>query len=94
MAKTSSGYSHSIRVEALWMPQENKRPANLMGVEPWVIRNLLNYKNCCVKETYFHKVEGMLLKLFGKIGFKPIDKGCCIIEVTPEAVAKAKLLIY
>lgn len=93
VVKNKVGYS-TVRVKALWNPQENKKPVNYMGIEPWIIRNLINYKNCCVKENYYFKKQGVLAKIFGSVVYKPVDKGCCILEVTEDAVAKAKLLIY
>lgn len=96
MAITASGYSHSIGVESLWLPEEDKRPANLMGIKPWIIRNLLAKKNCLMKRSYYMGNEKVFIKLFGKKQMKLTlsDKGCCILWITDDAVAKAKLLIY
>ena len=96
MAITPSGYSHSIGVESLWLPQEDKRPENLMGIKPWIIRNLLSKQNCLMKRSYYTGNEKVFIKLFGKKQMKLTlsDKGCCILWITDDAVAKAKLLIY
>ena len=96
MAITSSGYSHSIGVDSLRLPEEDKRPENLMGIKPWIIRNLLAKKNCLMKRSYYTGNEKVFIKLFGKKQMKLTlsDKGCCILWITQEAVDKARLLIY
>lgn len=103
MQRIKNGWSYSTRSDCAYRPaisinyhEGHQEAKNLFGLKAWIIRNLLNCKNCLMKCIYFKENEKVFNALFGKenITLKMSDKGCCIISVNDEAVVHAKLLIY
>lgn len=72
------------------------KPVNLYGLEYWIIRNLLTYKNCFMKYKYYKLNEKIFKKLFGVKGhsIRCSDSKNCIVSITDKAKQKARLLIY
>ena len=103
MQRIRNGWSYSTRSDCAYRPsisinyhEGHKQVKNLFGLKPYIIRNLLNYKNCLMKCIYFYDHKKIFQKLFGlrNINLKMSDKGCCVVEINDKAVEKAKLLIY
>ena len=97
MYKDSCGMSHSTSSIAYErVDYFQSKPSNLYGLEYWVIRNLLTYKNCLMKYKYFKKNESIFFKLFGKrqINIVNSDSKNCVVSITDTARQKARLLIY
>ena len=103
MQRIRTGWSYSTRSDCAYRPsisinyhEYGQEAKNLYGIKPWIIRNLLNCKNCLMKCIYFKDHESIFKKLFGASNIKLTmsDKGCCVISINDKAVEKAKLLIY
>lgn len=103
MQRIRNGWSYSTKSDCAYRPsisinyhEYGQEAKNLYGIKPWIIRNLLNCKNCLMKLKYYNNKIEVFKKLFGARNIKLVDsdKGCCVVWINDKAVEKAKLLIY
>ncbi len=61
------------------------------AIEQWVIRNLMSYGNCYMKNHRFYDVKEDFERLFGKRGIKiqEVDSRSVVISITEKAKEKA-----
>lgn len=85
-------YCNYVRTQARGLPN---RIVGWCEIPQWVVRNLITFKNCSIKESLFKKARRQFNYVFGEknMTVKPSDfKDSITLEVNQEAVEQAKEL--
>lgn len=63
-----------------------------LDIEQWMVRNLMTFKNCLLKQKFYAKFKRQFVYLFGSenITEKPTSDGFIVLEITEEGRNNAK----
>lgn len=63
-----------------------------LDIEQWMVRNLMTFKNCLLKTSFYAKFKRQFVYLFGSenITEKPTSDGFIVLEITEEGRNNAK----